>query len=71
MKTLNQILKKYEFTDYEADDNIPIVSDMYHKDDIVKAVAEWLTQDFIFFSKPEHSVGILAYLDKKIKELQK
>jgi hypothetical protein len=35
-------LKKYEFTDYEADDNVPIVSDMYHKDDIIKALNLWL-----------------------------
>jgi hypothetical protein len=36
MTTLREELKKYEFTDFE--DDVPIVSEMFHKDDIIKAV---------------------------------
>ena len=43
MTTFNEILKKYEFTDFEDDDG-PIISSMYHKDDVVKAIQEWLTE---------------------------
>ena len=43
MTTFNEILKKYEFTDFEDDDG-PIISSMFHKDDVVKAIQEWLTQ---------------------------
>jgi hypothetical protein len=42
MKTFNEILKQYEFTDFEEDE--PIVSDMFHKDDVKKAFTEWLIQ---------------------------
>ena len=41
-ETIDQILKKYEFTDFEDDE--PIVSDMFHKDDLKRAVTEWLIQ---------------------------
>jgi hydrogenase maturation factor len=41
-KTFKQHLQKYEFTDYE--DDIPLVSDMFHEEDIIKAITEWLTQ---------------------------
>ena len=39
MKTFDEILKKYEFTDFE-DDEGPIISSMFHKDDIKKAVKD-------------------------------
>ena len=43
MKTFDEILKKYEFTDFE-DDEGPIISSMFHKDDIKKAVKDWLEE---------------------------
>ena len=43
-KTLKQFIKKYQFLDYEADENTPIPYDMYHIDDVFKAVREWLLQ---------------------------
>ena len=54
MTTFNEILKKYEFTDFEDDDG-PIISSMFHKDDVVKAIQEWLTQKRLKLQEPEYN----------------
>ena len=67
LKTLEQCLKQYEFTDFE--DEEPIVYDMFHKDDINKAVKEWLTQyQNERTRESERSEGAWLQLEELLKE---
>ena len=68
MKTFDEILKKYEFTDFE-DDEGPIVSSMFHKDDIVKAVKEWLEEQKVTTGADDSPRIYDMWIDKLIQSL--
>jgi hypothetical protein len=68
--TFEECLKKYEFTDFE-DDEGPIISSMYHRDDVIKAVTEWLTEKRVhFINRHKFCDDVKQSMDELLAEIQ-